>query len=412
MTPTPAQIEAAWKSESTLFIIDTNVLLNLYGFEEQTRQDFFSTTDQIGQRLWIPFHVGLEYNKHRLKVISKEKKVFRDLKSIPKDSTEKLQQDFNKLQLDARLPQVYEASVLLINQIKNSINAFNETIDPWDKKQPDVRSEDEILNRIHAMTADKIGAPPEDQAWLDKLYKDGEFRYSNKIPPGFRDRSKEDTTSFSHNNLIYKRQYGDLIIWKQILSEAEARSAHSVIFITDDAKDDWWSIVDSGGSKTMGPHEELRREMYNIESVTLFHMYSTSDFLAAGNQIMHIPVSDSSISDATVKPDLEKTHEQKMRDFLELLSCTPSTPAMSTDEINRLKSYITDFEMTEPHTFSWNPSTWRAIYDHRTDPSWLTSEINTDLTDSELKGISKSIRSLAAQLAAKRDLDPKDDINR
>ncbi|MBE4223283.1 hypothetical protein HJ016_23945 [Vibrio parahaemolyticus] len=40
-SPTDTQIEDAWKDDSTIFVFDTNVLINLYGYAEQTRKDFF-----------------------------------------------------------------------------------------------------------------------------------------------------------------------------------------------------------------------------------------------------------------------------------------------------------------------------------------------------------------------------------
>ncbi|MFJ3469455.1 hypothetical protein [Pseudomonas sp. NPDC090201] len=72
-------------------------------------------------------------------------------------------------------------------------------------------------------------------------------------------------------------------------------------FITDDAKDDWWSSIDSGGDKIIGPHEALRSEIYKHKNVELFHMYSTSDFLGNGSKILKIKINQSSIDDATIK---------------------------------------------------------------------------------------------------------------
>lgn len=58
----------------TIFVFDTNVLLNLYSYTEQTREDFFSLLDIVKDRVWIPYHVGLEYQRNRLSVIRTEKK--------------------------------------------------------------------------------------------------------------------------------------------------------------------------------------------------------------------------------------------------------------------------------------------------------------------------------------------------
>ncbi|TOG00466.1 PIN-like domain-containing protein, partial [Vibrio parahaemolyticus] len=73
---TDSEVSEVWNSEDTLVVFDTNVFLNLYGYTEQTRADFFKVLDGIKKNLWIPYHVGLEYQLQRLSVISAEKKVF------------------------------------------------------------------------------------------------------------------------------------------------------------------------------------------------------------------------------------------------------------------------------------------------------------------------------------------------
>ncbi|WP_370622862.1 PIN-like domain-containing protein [Vreelandella alkaliphila] len=50
-------------------MFDTNVLLNLYGYAKQTREDFFSILQSINEKLWIPYHAGLEYQRRRLNII-------------------------------------------------------------------------------------------------------------------------------------------------------------------------------------------------------------------------------------------------------------------------------------------------------------------------------------------------------
>ncbi|WP_440064986.1 PIN-like domain-containing protein [Pseudomonas syringae] len=304
LAPSPVEVEKAWLSDDTIFIFDTNVLLNLYGFEEQTREDFFSMVDRLGNRIFVPYHVGLEYNLQRLSVIRNEKKTFRELNSVTETLQKKLVKDLDNLRLKEKFPEVSRLSQELTTDIQLAIAKFNSSIEPWDKKQPDVRSEDNILNLIDKFSDGRIGNPPADQKWLDDLYTEGADRYVNKIPPGFLDTSKDSDNqepTFRHNNLTYQRKYGDLIIWKQILDEAARASVKNVYFITDDAKDDWWAKIDSGGKKIIGPHEALRSEIYSLPLVETFHMYSTSDFLEVGGKFLDIKINISSIEDANTK---------------------------------------------------------------------------------------------------------------
>ncbi|MGJ0300874.1 PIN-like domain-containing protein [Aliarcobacter cryaerophilus] len=59
---TDKELKDIWKESSTLFVFDTNVLLNLYSYAEKTRNDFFNLIKKsIISNIWIPYHVGLEY---------------------------------------------------------------------------------------------------------------------------------------------------------------------------------------------------------------------------------------------------------------------------------------------------------------------------------------------------------------
>lgn len=306
LTPSASDLAAAWMSEKTIFIFDTNVLLNLYGFEEQTRVDFFAATTKLSGKIFLPFHIGLEYNLRRLSVISNEKRTFRDLSTIIAKTERKLGEDLEALKLREKFPKLSELADQLRESVKSSLDSFSQNIEPWNKLQPDVRSEDKILDLIDGFSAGHIGSPPPSQDWLDALYKEGAERYANRVPPGFRDAGKEKDSqnhqaTFIHNSLKYEKKYGDLIIWKQILERVSQGDIQNVFFVTDDEKDDWWSRIDSGGEKTIGPHEALRSEIYKIDTVSLFHMYSTSDFLDNGRKILQVEINQSSIDDAVNK---------------------------------------------------------------------------------------------------------------
>ncbi|MDU8427633.1 PIN-like domain-containing protein [Pseudomonas syringae pv. actinidifoliorum] len=302
-SPSDEAIQAAWKSDQTIFVFDTNVFLNLYGFEQQTRKDFFATVQKVQGNIWIPFHVGLEFHNQRLNVISREKKIFQDLNDITERLLNKLKTDLAEHKLQTKFPKIQEHSEQLISSIETAISDFKTSIEPWDRRQPGVRSSDEVLEKIYQITEGRVGPPPPDQKWLDELYTDGEIRYERRIPPGFKDAGKDHINNtapeFFHNGLSYLRKFGDLIIWKQTLQQAAASSVKNVFLITDDSKEDWWAIMKSSGSKLIGPHEALRGEIYSNSPVELFHMYSTSDFLSQAQKLLHVKVRESSINDAS-----------------------------------------------------------------------------------------------------------------
>lgn len=308
LVPGSEALKSAWSAQDTIFVFDTNVFLNLYGYEEQTRTDFFNTAIKLKEKIWIPHHVGLEYHRNRLKVIKREKKLFRDINSLLDKVKGAIPNELSKLGLTKKFPEINNHLLELAKKIDFHVDAVKAEVSPWDVKQADVRSTDSILESLDEVTRDRIGLPPENQKWLDDLYAEGKLRYAEKIPPGFEDLPKADGEKeepvFTHGQLKYERAYGDLIIWKQLLSKAGSADVSSVFFVTDDAKKDWWSIIDSAGAKIIGPHESLKSEICRTSNVTFFHMYSTADFLKDGKQYLNTEILDSSISDAYEKNEL------------------------------------------------------------------------------------------------------------
>ena len=73
---------------------------------------------------------------------------------------------------------------------------------------------------------------------LENLQEEGDYRFSNKIPPGFYDVGKD--TSYSYNGLNIDAKYGDLILWKQLISYA-TKEKKPLILVTADTKPDWQS---------------------------------------------------------------------------------------------------------------------------------------------------------------------------
>src|SRR5699024_5390026 len=81
-------ISSIWKDKAILFDFDTNVLLNLYKYDEKTRNDFINVIKSVEDRIWIPFHVGLEYHRNRMIKIKERQ-----------DLINKVIKEFEKIQL-------------------------------------------------------------------------------------------------------------------------------------------------------------------------------------------------------------------------------------------------------------------------------------------------------------------------
>lgn len=331
-TPSEQNIKKSWSDDKTLFVFDTNVLLNLYRYTEATRDDFFSILDNISEKVWLPYHVGLEYQRNRLTVIKNEKAIFNDLNDYVNNlekniETAKLQE----LKLNQRLPELDKKTKKMHENIKKLITTHKKEIEDWNKKQPDVRSGDKIRKKIDNVFVNKIGSAPENQKWLDDLYEDGKKRYELNVPPGYMDKKdKEDKNNYIYADLEYVPMYGDLIIWKQIMEKVKDEQIDSLIFITDDVKEDWWYILNSNGKKEIGARAELRDEIYRNSKISSFEILRTTDFMKNGKEILELAVKETSINEAKTnfenKRNLYKINvdEDLLKKFAELSSTSLS----------------------------------------------------------------------------------------
>lgn len=65
--PSENDFKAMWKDG--IFVLDTSALLNLYRYTSGTRDELFRILEQLRDRLWMPYQVGLEFSRNRERVI-------------------------------------------------------------------------------------------------------------------------------------------------------------------------------------------------------------------------------------------------------------------------------------------------------------------------------------------------------
>jgi hypothetical protein len=72
--PTEEQFNSIWKDAIISF--DTNILLNFYRYSEKSQKDWIELITSLPNQIWIPYQVGLEYQKNRLAAITQEQQKF------------------------------------------------------------------------------------------------------------------------------------------------------------------------------------------------------------------------------------------------------------------------------------------------------------------------------------------------
>jgi hypothetical protein len=152
--------------------------------------------------------------------------------------------------------------------------------------------EDEVWAVVDEIFAGRIGDPytPEKK---QKLLEEGKKRYEADIPSGYEDQKKGG-----------EEQFGDALLWFQILDKAE-EAGKPLVFVSDDRKDDWWWRPHG---KTLGPRFELVDEMYHRAGMR-FYMYSTQRFLEEARWFLQQEVSDEVIDEVQELASLEDEAE-------------------------------------------------------------------------------------------------------
>jgi DNA-binding NarL/FixJ family response regulator len=315
--PSDNVLSRLWKNAT--FMLDANVLLNLYRYPKEARDDLLKVFTQIADRLWIPHQVALEYQVNRLGVIAEQVRRYDEVKDVLKDVKQRLEAEFGKLQLKRRHSSISPDKFL--EKVSNIFDEFVTDLEALRKEQPDVFDEDKLRDEVDLLFKGRVGSPPESQAELDKIYEEGKVRYDQKCPPGYEDRGKakpDEREVYVHRNLVFRREYGVLILWYQIIKEAGTRDLKDVIFITDDDKEDWWWIVESKGKKIIGPRPELVEELSSKAGVSSFYMYNSERFLEFAKKYLGIQVKPESIHQVRDITQLAKRLSPREIEILEL----------------------------------------------------------------------------------------------
>ena len=293
--PNNDQFSDLWKN--CLFIIDANVLLDLYRYPTEARNDLIMILKLISSRLWIPYQVALEYHENRLNVIAEQVKRYGEVTKILNDTKNKLIGELNNLDLKKRHSAINPEDFL--KKIDDDFNEFLTKLEKLKHVQPDVSSNDELRDEIDTFLEGKVGSPPESQAELDKIYIEGDKRFKQNRPPGYVDANdKNKEGSYLYGGLDFKRKYGDWILWNQIKKEAAAKKLEYIIFVTGDGKSDWWWLFESNGKKTIGPRPELVEEICSETGLKLFYIYNTQRFLEFSKTYLGANINQKSIDQA------------------------------------------------------------------------------------------------------------------
>lgn len=324
--PTSKDVDHLW--ESCLFTLDTNILLNLYRYSDATRNEFIKVLEAIQDRLWLPHRAAEEYFENRLTVISQQEKAYDEaikaINALQADLSNDRQHPFLSDNLMQKLTQVFGEVVGELTSTKGT--HANRT------------SSDEIQKTIGDLFERRVGPPYSDKQ-LEAICGEAKARYARKVPPGYKDSGKDEEI---HSAAANYRKYGDLILWRQI-AERASEVKKSVIFVTDDKKEDWWLL---SRGKTLGPRPELVEEFLN-QTGQAFYMYQADRFLEYAAKLLKQKIAPESMDEIRDlrRRDLDRSAEllKRREDELELRADETRLQAKAEEAMQRLEASRTRF---------------------------------------------------------------------
>jgi hypothetical protein len=243
--------KAAWKDG--IFSFDASVLLDLYRYSDETRQELSKLLKFLGDRLWITRHATQEFLDMRLSVIANQAKKYQE--SVA--SLDAVEASYKSSRGHPFLTKSLLADAeALFRKLRAYFNGKKSHLEQLSSKDP-------IQEEIAALLAGRVG-PGFSPEKLREVFADGDKRYKSKIPPGYEDSKKPEGDN----------RFGDLVIWMELLEKAE-HEKKAVTFVTADEKEDWWRISQG---KTIGPRPELAAELKKRAGVEL-QMFSPDRFM-------------------------------------------------------------------------------------------------------------------------------------
>lgn len=285
---------------SGLIVFDTSALLSLYSVDPSAREQLVNLLTQIQERIWIPHQVGLEFAKNReaaarsrSRALVNAKKVVQNAEKAALRSLEAAIETVLELRASSMIDRLWDRAAAKVDtdslrsRLEGAMAPVIAELDTLNAEQDrsikDVSRHDPVLEAISPLFAKRIG-PAYSSTELRAVVNEAiEFRYPNRIPPGYHDKGKSDSV----------RHAGDYVLWRQLIDMArKSWSTKKVVFVTNDAKPDWWEMDDNGNA--VRPHRELVQEIRDQAGADVL-ILNLTDFVTQARDSLSIEVSADTV---------------------------------------------------------------------------------------------------------------------
>lgn len=277
---TPELEDKLWND--ALIVFDTCALLDFYFLTEEYQQIMSDILIAMKDRIWIPAQVKYEFeNNHKKGAFNPINEKYAETKIQKNKFVDELKALIDLWDKPYYHPFVTESSLKTIKEslgdlepkiaeIKTIISKEYQT---RKKEVQKLQQKDIVGNAVKQLNS----GVPFSFLEIKEIAKEGRSRYANLIPPGYKDSETKSSI----------RQYGDLIIWKEMIRKAR-EAKKDIIFISNEQKPDWIikdetkndKLAEKPDPNELGnPRRELLTE-FEEETGRNMWIYSTSAFIS------------------------------------------------------------------------------------------------------------------------------------
>jgi hypothetical protein len=253
--------------DESLVVLDANALLLPFRLEQQSYKEIEDVYRKLisEKRLVVPGQALREFISNRGSKLADIHQTLVQRKS-----------DLGNIKALSVLQSPLLDSFNEFKALKKSEAEFSETlrkaktehakkIDSLIKKLESLSTNDPISQSYETLFQDETVFDPELD--YDALSSDLAFRNLYKIPPGYKDKSKDSNSE------------GDFLIWHTILELAK-RHKRSTMFVSSEEKSDWFT---RSNNKGLFPRFELVEEFRRASKGSHFHIIKLAELLKLNN---------------------------------------------------------------------------------------------------------------------------------
>lgn len=281
---------------------DTNVLLNLYRYLDDSTDAFFRAMQGYGDRLHIPHQVAHEFWKNRINVMRGIQHFAAAMEERFEDAFANVNDQIAEWEKRAGAKDgVGDELYSLVRKAQAGVlDRMREVENGRDRSEN--TEEDAILQRLADVLGDRVGNQPT-PTQLEEDRKEAFRRIESKLAPGFADKTKGPDAA------------NDYFVWVQSLRMAHDLGATDIIFVTGDlAKRDWVADPES-----LVPFPILVNDARTIADASLA-IISPERFLQLTRNVLEVDISDAAIRAAATEVRAERWTDAKIAEFMRRLA--------------------------------------------------------------------------------------------